>query len=179
MSKEDEALKQETNLAVVHADELSVNTREEYGNAAEVLVGIQILRKKVVETFGPIKKKLDEAKKETLDQERSHLKPLDEARKIIEKKVLRFRKTEEVDRKKAITSGNASLVKAPPKAKGVSGRKKWVFTIVDDSKINPGFLIPDVKKIRSVVNAMGDDAIEVIGEGVSITQTETITVRTK
>ena len=55
-----------------------------------------------------------------------------------------------------------------PKVAGVSSRKAWKFEIVDASKVNPLFLMPDTVKIGRQVTALGRDAQDVVGEGVRI-----------
>jgi hypothetical protein len=42
--------------------------------------------------------------------------------------------------------------------------------IVDASKINPAFMMPDEKKIGAQVRALKGDAAAIIGEGVKVTK---------
>jgi hypothetical protein len=57
---------------------------------------------------------------------------------------------------------------APPKVEGLSNREVWKFEIRDATKINPGFLMADEKKIAKTVKALKKDAPGVIGEGVRV-----------
>ena len=43
----------------------------------------------------------------------------------------------------------------PPKIAGLSSRKRWTFEITDATKIPREYLVPDEKKIRKIVEAMG------------------------
>jgi hypothetical protein len=52
---------------------------------------------------------------------------------------------------------------ARPEAEGVQIRKTWAFEIVDATAINRAFLIPDEKKIRALVKALGPDAAKQVG----------------
>ena len=59
---------------------LLVKDQQTYEKAGDFLRGvIAPLRKKIKETFTPIKRKIDEAKKETLAQERAADEPLEKA----------------------------------------------------------------------------------------------------
>jgi hypothetical protein len=64
-----------------------------------------------------------------------------------------------------------------PKADGVSMRRKWTFRIVDLAAIKADFLIPDEKKIRQLVTALGPDAVKVVG-GIVVEEEQIVAVRT-
>jgi len=53
----------------------------------------------------------------------------------------------------------------PPKRKveGIQPRKHWTFRLVDASKVNRKYLLPDETKIRILVNARGKDAEAMVG----------------
>lgn len=55
-----------------------------------------------------------------------------------------------------------------PKVAGISFREVWKFEILDPSKINRAFLVPDEQKMRRQVQALKGDAAGVIGEGVRV-----------
>lgn len=58
----------------------------------------------------------------------------------------------------------APVVELPkPVAVGVTMRKSWGFEIVNPDAIKRGFLIPDEKRIRALVKALGPDAAEQVG----------------
>lgn len=60
------------------------------------------------------------------------------------------------------------IQRAPPKVAGLSFRDTWKFEIVDASKINSTFMMPDEQKIRKQVAALKGDAAAIIGAGVRI-----------
>lgn len=60
------------------------------------------------------------------------------------------------------------IQREPPKVTGISSREVWKFEIVDPSKINPQFLMPDEKKIGAQVRALKGDAASIIGAGVRV-----------
>jgi hypothetical protein len=60
-----------------------IKNNEDYTRAGEVLLKIKAIRKRIEETFKPIKQKMDAAKKEVLDQEKAADKPLAEAESYI------------------------------------------------------------------------------------------------
>lgn len=60
------------------------------------------------------------------------------------------------------------IQREPPKVVGLATREVWRFEIVDASKINAAFLMPDEQKIRKQVAALKGDAAAIIGPGVRI-----------
>lgn len=64
-----------------------------------------------------------------------------------------------------------------PTAAGVSTRKAFKFRVLDVTKINPDFLIPDETKIRKTVNALGADAVKVVGAGIEVYEDRIVAVR--
>ncbi len=64
-----------------------------------------------------------------------------------------------------------------PAAAGVSTRKAFRFRVIDVAKINPEFLIPDETKIRKTVNALGADAVKVVGAGIEVYEDRIVAVR--
>lgn len=59
---------------------------------------------------------------------------------------------------------------------GISTRGKWTFKILDESKIDRRFLMPDEKKIRQTVTALGPDAVDVVG-GIEVLKDTIVAVR--
>lgn len=57
----------------------AIITNDDYVKAGNILLTIKDIRKKIENTFKPIKQKMDAAKKEVLDQEKAADKPLAEA----------------------------------------------------------------------------------------------------
>ena len=73
----------------------------------------------------------------------------------------------------AIESRAAAVVapvvqREAPKVAGVATREVWRFEIVDPSKINAAFTMPDEQKIRKQVAALKGDAAALIGPGVRV-----------
>lgn len=62
---------------------VKIITVADYSRAGEILLTIKGIRKKIEDTFKPIKQKMDAAKKEVLDQEKLADKPLAEAEAYI------------------------------------------------------------------------------------------------
>ena len=90
------------------ANAIIINSNEDYARAGQLLLTIKGIRKKIEETFKPIKQKMDVAKKEVLDQEKAADAPLAKAEAIIKPRIAqwnaeqeRIRKEEE-DRQRAI-----------------------------------------------------------------------------
>lgn len=55
-----------------------------------------------------------------------------------------------------------------PQVAGVHKRKTWDFEIIDKTKLDMLYLIPDEVRIRKIVKAHGEDAQKVLGEGVRV-----------
>jgi len=83
---ENTEVKEVTTLALSvpdQAKQISIASNDDYVRAGELLLVIKEIRKKIENTFKPIKQKMDAAKKEVLDQERLADAPLIEAEGII------------------------------------------------------------------------------------------------
>jgi len=90
-----------------------IQNNDDYNRAGQILLTIKDIRKKIENTFKPIKQKMDAAKKEVLDQEKLADKPLAEAEAWIKPLIAQFnieqekiRKAEE-DRLQAIAQKEA------------------------------------------------------------------------
>jgi hypothetical protein len=70
-----------------------------------------------------------------------------------------------------------TIVIEPTKAAGVSVRESWDWELVDVSKIDRRFLVPNEQAIRATVRSLGQDAESVVG-GIRVRKTFTTTVRT-
>lgn len=64
----------------------------------------------------------------------------------------------------------------PLKAAGVSTREKFAFRIVDPAAIKREYLTPDEKKIGKLVDALGADAVGVVG-GIEVYTDKVVSVR--
>lgn len=67
----------------------------------------------------------------------------------------------------------ASVPAAPPKAAGLSSAFIYEYEIVDASKINAKFMIPDDKKISALVKSMKEDAADIVG-GIKVTKRRSV-----
>ena len=80
-----------------HAREITtIKSSEDYVRASEILINIKAIRKKIEETFKPIKQKMDAAKKEVLDQEKAADSPLKEAEAWIKPLMMDYDKAQEI-----------------------------------------------------------------------------------
>ena len=65
---------------------------------------------------------------------------------------------------------------AVPSAPGVSGRKHFSYRVVDISKMNRDFMVENETKIRKTVNALGLDAMQLVG-GIEVVEDQIVSVR--
>lgn len=87
---ENTEVKEVTTLALSvpdQAKQIVIASNDDYVRAGELLLVIKEIRKKIENTFKPIKQKMDAAKKEVLDQERAADAPLVEAEGIIKPRI--------------------------------------------------------------------------------------------
>lgn len=85
----------------------------------------------------------------------------------------------------AIETGHEEILEKPiavvkseaPKVEGTYTVDVWEFEIVDKTKINAAFIIPDEKAIGQTVRSMKERAQELIGEGVKVTCRKDIRAR--
>lgn len=77
------------------ARQIKVVDADSYRRAGEVIVYIKALRKKITDTFKPIKQKIDEAKREVLAQERAADLPLMEAENYLSPQIIAFDREQE------------------------------------------------------------------------------------
>lgn len=120
------------------AKSIQVTDKSSYELAGALLKSCKDLRKKIEETFKPMKQSIDASKKEVIAQEKKALKPLDEAEKIILPAMVQY------DEKYG--------------APAIEGVRKpvecWKFTIIDEKLITREWLTPDEKKIGEWVRTM-------------------------
>jgi hypothetical protein len=162
--------------------DLPIESGESYEYAALHLKDVRRLEKEIKEFFKPIKQQQDKAKKLILDREKEALAPVLEARSVLEGRMKTYlaeiesqrkkemelnKKQAEEDAKEAGVDPGLMVIEEPqteaPKVKGISTSGYWDFEILDPSKVDPKFLIPDDKTIRKHVKAMGMDAQAFIG----------------
>ena len=77
------------------AKQISIKTMDDYVRAGEIMLTIKAIRKKITETFKPIKQKMDAAKQEVLDQERAADAPLKEAEALLSPQIIAWNREQE------------------------------------------------------------------------------------
>lgn len=77
------------------ARQISIKTMADYTRAGEIMMTIKAIRKKITETFRPIKQKMDAAKQEVLDQERAADAPLKEAESLLSPQIIAWNREQE------------------------------------------------------------------------------------
>lgn len=91
-------VKEVTTLALSvpeQAKQISIKTMDDYIRASEIMLTIKAIRKKITETFKPIKQKMDAAKQEVLDQERAADAPLKEAEALLSPQIITWNREQE------------------------------------------------------------------------------------
>jgi hypothetical protein len=81
------------------ANAIIIKSNEDYARAGQLLITIKGIRKKIEDTFKPIKQKMDAAKKEVLDQEKAADAPLAKAEGIIKPRIAAWNAEQERIRK--------------------------------------------------------------------------------
>jgi hypothetical protein len=77
------------------AKQISIKTMDDYVRAGEIMLTIKAIRKKITDTFKPIKQKMDAAKQEVLDQERAADAPLKEAEALLSPQIIAWNREQE------------------------------------------------------------------------------------
>lgn len=77
------------------AKQISIKTMDDYVRAGEIMLTIKAIRKKITDTFKPIKQKMDAAKQEVLDQERAADAPLKEAEALLSPQIITWNREQE------------------------------------------------------------------------------------
>lgn len=150
-----------------YSDELTAAQEKKKAAEAE--------RKEVVNKIKVFTDKLDRAERAAKNlmsnfltkQEAKRRKEEEERRKIEEEKRLNM----------AIETGHEEILEKPiavvkseaPKVEGVYSVDVWEYEIIDKTKINPAFIIPDEKAIGQTVRSMKERAQDIIGPGVKVT----------
>lgn len=109
-------LKEKVSPALQQAQDLIISSRDDYQQALELVKGVKVLIKQIEEHHKPIKKKLDEAKKTVLDQEKALLSPLQEAERLYKKKMGDFDDAEEAKAQEAARKEEERIQKLRDKA---------------------------------------------------------------
>lgn len=85
--------------------------------------------------------------------------------------------------RQAITEQALASIPSPPeqvKVKGIANTSTWDFIVLDASKLNKEFILPDEKKIRAIVKSLGEGAVNVVGLGsIEVKEKAGMSVRVK
>jgi galactitol-specific phosphotransferase system IIB component len=81
------------------AKQISIKTMDDYTRASDIIMSIKAIRKKITDTFKPIKQKMDAAKQEVLDQEKAADAPLKEAEAWLSPQIIEWNREQERIRK--------------------------------------------------------------------------------
>lgn len=152
--------------------------------ASALLQSIKTLKTSVGQTFDPVCDAAHKSWKAAVAARNKHLEPLEQAEKVLRNKMSVFQLRMEEERQAEIRAAQAAaeaeakqaaaadpvaafepaapvVVAAPPpvqKIAGISTRKDWDFEVTDITKLPVQYLLADEKKIRKVVQALGDQA---------------------
>ena len=91
-------IKEVTTLALSVPDQarqIQIKSQDDYVRASELILTIKAIRKKITDTFKPIKQKMDAAKQEVLDQEKLADKPLQEAESLLSPRIIAWNREQE------------------------------------------------------------------------------------
>lgn len=200
---------------VRQAEGLAVQDDATYQAAGELYQVCRQFLREIDDTFRPIKRKMDAAKREVLTQEKKLRKPVERAESLLklnmrgylerveaeerkrqelvaaeakrraeEEALARAAKLEEEGRAAEAEAvldhvePAAVPVSAPPapQSDAVSVRRLTKWRVVDASKINRDFLVPDEKAIGALVRSRGEDAAEIVG-GIEVYQEASFAAR--
>ncbi|MFA5324417.1 MAG: hypothetical protein WC373_17200 [Smithella sp.] len=131
------------------AKQISIKTMADYTRASDIIMSIKAIRKKITDTFKPIKQKMDAAKQEVLDQEKAADKPLKEAEAWLSPQIIewnreqeRIRKAEE-DRLRKIAEDEEKERKLQEAvAAEQSGNKEEAEAIINEPVYIPPVVVP-------------------------------------
>lgn len=93
-------LEEDISPIIFSAREILVSTPDQYSGAASFLKELKSAQKKVIEYWGPLKKKAHEAWKGITAKEKEMIEPLTEAEQEIKYKMITFRQEEEEKKRK-------------------------------------------------------------------------------
>ena len=134
--KQDKLMDNELLPALQQATELVISDQIQYAKAGEDLVLVKVLEKKVKEVFNPLCDAANKAHKIATATRKEHLKPVQDAEKMLKSKMLEYSGENEVQ-----------------KIAGISTSDNWDIVIEDESKIPRKYMIPDVKTLKNIAKA--------------------------
>jgi len=187
------------------ADGFDVVDGDTHIQATGLLKSLKHLRKEIVAYWQPMKTQAHDLWKMIRAREKSMLDLADEAAKNIDARLATYeaRLFAEAEKKRLAEeeqalaaaailedagleeAAEAQLETVPekveaeiPEVEGVHFRTRIEFEVVDVSKINSDFMVPDLKTIRKMVTAHGLSAQKIVGDGIRVYETKTRVVRT-
>lgn len=182
---------------------ITVEDQSGYDDAGAFLVKVKATGKIVDAAYREEKDRTYTEYKAVLAEIKGYTDPLDRAEKTVKAAMSEYQtrqrqiaaeKEAEIRRRiiadridDAIMTGDDSRIDEPiqdiivpvekPKADGTHTATTWKYEIVDPSKINHEYMIPDEAAIGRAVRTMKDKAQELVGEGVRVYTTQEIRVR--
>jgi len=131
------------------AKQISIKTMADYTRASDIIMSIKAIRKKITDTFKPIKQKMDAAKQEVLDQEKAADKPLKEAEAWLSPQIIewnreqeRIRKAEEERLRKIAEDEEKERKLQEAVAAEQSGNKEEAEAIINEPVYIPPVVVP-------------------------------------
>jgi hypothetical protein len=145
-------VKEVTTLALSvpeQARQIQIKSHADYTRASELIMTIKAIRKKITETFKPIKQKMDAAKQEVLDQEKAADKPLREAEDILSPQIITWNREQEKIRQEEEARLREIARKAEEERRlqeailaEQSGHKEEAAAIIEEPTYIPPVVVP-------------------------------------
>ena len=143
MENEIQIIERKVNPIIEQANALTVTTTADVEKGRDAIRVINALVKEVEGTFSPIKRKIDESKKEVLAQERRYLTPLASAKETINNKVGVY--LDEQDRIRRAEEAKARAEEERKKAAAIAAADKKIADLMAKS----GDLSAQIEALKS------------------------------
>jgi len=172
-------VEQKVSNVVVGAMAIQVVDKRSFQEAAAYLKNIKGAIKFVDDAFDAPVKSAKKAWDDIRGLRDKAKEPLEKAESVVKGRMGSWTVAEEVKRKReeeamqaaadavaaedGVAAPAVQLPSAVPDVEGVHTRKAWKFEITDAAAVGRAYLIPDEKKIRQIVNAMGEEAAGMVG----------------
>ena len=153
-----------TGGAVAQAESLTVATDQHLEEGAGFLKGLKAIRKEIASTFDPIARKLHEAHKEVVAQKKRHSEPVEQAERIVKKKIggyladkERRRREEEAEIQEVARKQQEERRQEEALALEKAGKNKEAEALVEAPVVAPAIVIPQtttkvegISKLRKI-----------------------------
>lgn len=158
-----------------------IATPQEYETGVEAIKKARAIKKAIDEKRKEMTKPLDEAKKRIMDFFRPAMDKLDKIIIKVNQEMSAYRRKQEEEArkreeelKKQAREDDIFVPEVTPDIPktDIKVRKVWKFKVVDKSKIDAKFLIPDEKAINELVRKLKKKAEDVVG-GIEVYYSET------